>query len=161
MQTAVDWIRSAFVLYFLMMIVLYFSAGESYKKFIRFFMGLVLALTLISPVLRLFGKTDALRDGISYERFRQTIEEAQLDVTYMEEKETAVYRRHYERALEKQFLQAAKEKQLGIHAVRVTLGDDFVPRQVCIQAEAVGDGELLKDYLCSVYELEERAVRVE
>ena len=79
MQTLIDWIRSILILYFLMMIVLYFTAGESYKKFIRFFMGLVLALTLLVPVLTLFGKKDALWEGITYEAYRQSLEEAQCD----------------------------------------------------------------------------------
>ena len=79
MQTLIDWIRSILILYFLMMIVLYFAAGESYKKFIRFFMGMVLALTVLRPVLAVFGKEEALQEKITYEAFRQSMEEAQFD----------------------------------------------------------------------------------
>lgn len=161
MQTFVDWLRSVLVLYFLMMLVLYFAAGDSYKKFIRFFMGLVIALTLLSPLLRLLGKTDALRDGISYERFRQETAQAQLDTSYLEEKEMRLYRSHYEQALETQFLQAAEEKQLGIAAVQVTLDEDFVLAQVNIEEALAGDGAQFKDYLCSVYGIFEEAVFVE
>ena len=114
MQTLTDWIRSILILYFLMMIILYFTAGESYKKFIRFFMGLVLALTILRPVLSLLGKEDALRERIAYESFRQSMEEAQFDFGQMEETENEVYRRQYERALEEQFLEEAQEKLLDI-----------------------------------------------
>ena len=35
MQTLIDWIRSILILYFLMMIILYFTAGDSYKKYVN------------------------------------------------------------------------------------------------------------------------------
>ena len=93
MQTFINWIRSILILYFLMMIIIYFTAGESYKKYIRFFMGLVLALTLLRPVLTLFGKEDALWDGIAYESFRRAMVGARLDLGHMEEVGNEVYRR--------------------------------------------------------------------
>lgn len=161
MQTFVDWIRSILILYFLMMIVLYFSAGESYKKFIRFFMGLVFALTILAPLLRLLGQTDALRDGISYEHFRQNMEEAQLDFSHMEQTEAEIYRRHYEHALEEQFQEIATERLLQIKSIAVTLNDDYEVQQVQIEEELKGDGEALRDYLCEVYGLEKGQVVVE
>ena len=72
MQTLVDWIRCVLILYFLMMIILYFAAGESYKKFIRFFMGLVLALTLMRPAMALLGKEEMLREGIAFDGSKRT-----------------------------------------------------------------------------------------
>lgn len=161
MQSLVDWIRSVLILYFLMMIVLYFSAGESYKKFIRFFMGLVFALTLLAPLLRLSGQTDMLREGISYEQFRQELEEAQLDVSHMEQTQAQVYRRHCERALEEQFGEAAKERLLEIGSITVTLDENYEPEQVRIEEKLAGDGERLRDYLCEVYGLQKGQVVVE
>ena len=161
MQTFVDWIRSVLILYFLMMIVLYFAAGESYKKFIRFFMGLVFALTVMAPLLRLLGQTDALREGISYEHFRQNMEEAQLDFSHMEQAQAQVYRSRYERALEEQFAQIAEERLWQIRRITVTLNENYEPQQVCIEEALKGDGDLLRDYLCEVYGLEKGQVVVE
>ena len=161
MQTFINWIRSILILYFLMMIIIYFTAGESYKKYIRFFMGLVLALTLLRPVLTLFSKEDALWDGIAYESFRQTMEEAQLDFGHMEQVENEVYRRQYERALEEQLLEVAKEKLLDIEAVTVSLNAEFEPEQVIIREGLYGDGEKLRSYLIDVYGLGEGQVLVQ
>lgn len=161
MQSLVDWIRSVLILYFLMMIVLYFSAGESYKKYIRFFMGLVFALTIAAPLLRLFGQTDALRVGISYEDFRQSVEEAQLDLSHMEQTQAQVYRRHYEQALEEQFAEAANERLLQIDRITVTLDENDEPEQVRIEEKMTGDGEQLRDYICDVYGLQKGQVVVE
>ena len=85
MDALLGWIRNLLLVYFLLMIVLHFSAGKSYQKFIRFFMGLVLVLLLLGPFLRIFDRDDTLKNEISYETFRQNVEVAQLDFAYMEE----------------------------------------------------------------------------
>ena len=161
MQTLIDWIRSILILYFLMMIVLYFAAGESYKKFIRFFMGMVLALTVLRPVLAVFRKEEALRESITYESFRQSMEEAQIDFGQMEETENEVYRRQYERALEKQFSEDAQEKLLDIERITVSLDSNYELEQVTIREGLYGDGEALKSYLIEVYGLKEGQVLVQ
>ena len=161
MQTLTDWIRSILILYFLMMIILYFTAGESYKKFIRFFMGLVLALTILRPALSLLGKEDALRERITYESFRQSMEEAQFDFGQMEETETEGYRRQYERVLEEQFLEEAQDKLLDIEDISVLLNGDYEPERVAIREGLPGDGETLKSYLIEVYGLKEGQVFVQ
>lgn len=161
MQTLIDWIRSVLILYFLMMIMLYFTAGESYKKFIRFFMGLVLALTLLSPLMKLFGKEEALLEGIAYESFWQSLEEAQMDFGHWEETEASVYRSHYERALEEQFLSDAKERQLEIKDISVSLSESYEIEQVKIREGLTGDGETFRAYLIEVYGLEEGQVIVQ
>lgn len=160
MQAFIGWIRSILILYFLMMVILYFTAGESYKKFIRFFMGLVLALTLLRPVLKLFGQEEALWENIAYESFRQSLEEAQFDFGRMEETENEVYRRQYEQALEKQFQEEAKEKLLDIEDVTVSLNRDYELEQVIIREGLYGDGEMFRDYLVEVYGLKEGQVLV-
>ena len=161
MQTLTDWIRSILILYFLMMIILYFTAGESYKKFIRFFMGLVLALTILRPALSLLGKEDALRERITYESFRQSMEEAQFDFGQMEETENEIYRRQYERVLEEQFLEEAQDKLLDIEDISVLLNGDYEPERVEIREGLPGDGETLKSYLIEVYGLKEGQVFVQ
>ena len=161
MQTLIDWIRSILILYFLMMIVLYFAAGESYKKFIRFFMGMVLALTVLRPVLAVFGKEEALQEKITYEAFRQSMEEARFDFGQMEEAENEVYRRQYERRLEEQFLADAKEKLLDIERITVSLDSNYELEQVTIREGLYGDGEALKSYLIEVYGLKEGQVLVQ
>ena len=161
MQTLIDWIRSILILYFLMMIVLYFAAGESYKKFIRFFMGMVLALTVLRPVLAVFGKEEALQEKITYEAFRQSMEEARFDFGQMEEAENEVYRRQYERGLEEQFLADAKEKLLDIERITVSRDSNYELEQVTIREGLYGDGEALKSYLIEVYGLKEGQVLVQ
>lgn len=161
MQTLTDWIRAVLILYFMMMIMLYFSAGESYKKFIRFFMGLVLALTILRPLLTLFGKDETLKNSITYESFRQQREEMQFDFGKLEETEHEVCRRQYECALEKQFLEYASEKLLDIDSLTVSLSDDYELVEVTIHEGLYGDGEELRTYLIETYGLKEGQVLVQ
>lgn len=161
MQSLIDWIRSVLILYFLMMIVLYFAAGERYKKFIRFFMGLVLALTLLRPLIQVLGKEETLRESITYEAFRQDLKETQFDVSHLEETEQEIYRSHYERVLVEQFLSEAKERLLEIRDISVAVNEACELEQVTIQEELYGDGETLKKYLMEVYGLEEGQVYVQ
>lgn len=161
MQTLVDWIRCVLILYFLMMIILYFAAGESYKKFIRFFMGLVLALTLMRPAMALLGKEEMLREGIAYESFQQHMEEMQLDFGRMEDAEHEVYQRQYEQALSAQFLTEANEQLLDIEDITVSLSSDYELKQVMIREGIYGDGEVFKRYLVEVYDLKEGQVLVQ
>ena len=161
MQTFIDWIRSILILYFLMMIILYFTAGESYKKFIRFFMGLVLALTVLRPALELFGKDETLRERITYESFRQSMEEVQYDFGHIREEENEVYRRQYERALEEQFLEDAKDQLLDIKEISVSLNEEYELERVTIREGLYGDGETLRNYLIEVYGLKKGQVFVQ
>ncbi|MDD7642698.1 MAG: stage III sporulation protein AF [bacterium] len=161
MQIFNNWIRSMLILYFLMMIMLYFTAGESYKKFIRFFMGLVLALTLLRPVLSVFGKEEELQESILYESFSQRMEEAQLDFGRMEKAGNEIFLRQYERTLEEQFSEAAEEKLLDIEDITVSMNGDYELEQVIIREGLNGDGETLRSYLIEVYGLKEGQVLVQ
>ena len=161
MEFFCGWIKN--IAFFLVMVtaVIQLIPDNSYRKYIRFFMGLVLALTLLRPVLRMLGKEDAFRDGIAYEAFRQDMEEAQFDLGYLEETEQEMYRRHYERALEQQFMADAEEKQLEIRAVGVSMDEAFEVERVTIREELPGDGEILSDYIVNVYGLKKGQVRVQ
>ncbi len=160
MDALLGWIRNLLLIYFLLMIVMHFSAGKSYQKFIRFFMGLVLVLMLLGPFLRIFDRDDTLKNEISYETFRQNVEVAQLDFAYMEEQEAEMYRTRYEQLLEQQLQECAKEQLLAIRAVHVRLDENYEVREVVIEEGLPGDGETFCAYLMNVYGWEREAIKV-
>jgi hypothetical protein len=141
------------ILYFLMMILLYFTAGSSYQKLIRFFMGLVMLLTIVTPLLGLFGNGEQLSDLIhveSYQQYLQELSGSSQNFSVGEQYD----RSYYEKVLEQQFLADAREKEFGIRAVEVSLNDAYEPEQVRIFEETAGDGEQFRIYLEDVYGLE-------
>jgi hypothetical protein len=137
-----------------MMILLYFTAGSSYQKLIRFFMGLVLLLTMAAPLLRLFDGEGQLMDLVSAESFQLYLQDASESSQHLEETEKQYSKSYYERVLEQQFLSDAAEKGFEIRTVEVSLNDDYEPEQVRIFAETDGDGECFRTYLMETYGLE-------
>ena len=57
------WIRDIAFYTILMTVVLHLLPEESQKKYVRFFMGIVLMLVVLSPLLSAAGLSDTL-DGI-------------------------------------------------------------------------------------------------
>ncbi len=54
--------------------VLQMIPGESYKKYIRFFVGMILILMLVSPIFKLFGISDF--QSKEYQKELKKIEDA-------------------------------------------------------------------------------------
>ena len=71
-----DWIEN--IAFYLVIVVaaLHMVPGESYKKYIRFFVGMILILMLVGPILKLWGMSEFPKE--EYERRLQEIEE-QMD----------------------------------------------------------------------------------
>ena len=61
------WIRDIAFYTILMTVVLHLLPEESQKKYVRFFMGIVLMLVVLSPLLSAAGLSDTL-DGIYAEQ---------------------------------------------------------------------------------------------
>ncbi len=76
-----EWIQN--LAFYLVMVtaVLHAVPGESYKKYVRFFTGLVLILMMLTPLLKIFGSDidiAGLYDKEGYDRrLEEFIEDAQ------------------------------------------------------------------------------------
>ena len=58
MDALCGWIRQIAYIMVLTTVILQMAAGKQYQKYIRMYTGIILALVMMTPVLRLFG-TDA------------------------------------------------------------------------------------------------------
>lgn len=65
------WIQNAAFYLILVTTVMQLVPNEEYKKYIRFFTGLVLVLMLLGPLLKLFGEEDALSKIYSHEAYEE------------------------------------------------------------------------------------------
>ena len=70
-----QWIRNLAFYLVLATAVIQVIPGSDYKKYIRFFTGLVLVIMMMTPVLKLFGMEDSLKDYYNYAEYRWKIEE--------------------------------------------------------------------------------------
>lgn len=81
------WIQNLVCYLIIFTAVMEIIPGESYKKYIRFFYGLVMILVLMTPVLKLAGMEQSFADvyhSYEYEQEKREIEEQEK---YFEEVE--------------------------------------------------------------------------
>ena len=71
-----DWIENIAFYLVIVVAVIHMVPGESYKKYIRFFVGMILILMLAGPILKLWGMSEFPKED--YERRLREIEE-QMD----------------------------------------------------------------------------------
>lgn len=89
LDTVYSWMKNTAFYLVIMTAVLEVLPGNTYKKYVRFFTGLVLILLVLSPVLKWTGTVDTFRFEYKQqeEKFRAEMER-QLD--FEEEREESV-----------------------------------------------------------------------
>lgn len=75
-----QWIENVAFYMIIMVAVMQMIPGESYKKYIRFFVGMILILMLMTPILKLFGMSD-----FQNAEYQKELEEIENAAKYMEE----------------------------------------------------------------------------
>lgn len=60
-----SWIKCLAIFYILLTMLLHLVPTEKYQRYVRFFMGLVLMVMLVTPVLSLLEKSRQLPDSFS------------------------------------------------------------------------------------------------
>lgn len=69
-----QWIENIAFYMVIVVAVMQMIPGESYKKYIRFFVGMILILMLTGPILKIFGMTDF--QNTEYQKELEEIENA-------------------------------------------------------------------------------------
>lgn len=75
------WIENITFYMVIMVAVLHMVPGEAYKKYIRFFVGLILILMLANPILKIWGLADHTK--IEYEKQLQEMREVMSSGEYI------------------------------------------------------------------------------
>ena len=68
-----DWIENIAFYLVIVVVVLHMIPGESYKRYIKFFVGMILILMLSGPILKLWGINEFPKK--EYEKRMKEIEE--------------------------------------------------------------------------------------
>lgn len=74
-----EWLRSIAYFMIFVAILMHVIPGQSYRKYIRFFTGILLVLLLMTPVMRLVGMGKdflSIYNGSAYEEELKKIEDA-------------------------------------------------------------------------------------
>lgn len=119
------WVKNLVCFYLLLTVVLHLLPQKSYRKYVRFFAGMLLSILVVSPILALLGNEEALRTKISQAEFFQDMDNIKLDTEHLEMVQKEAYLREYERALEMDVSRMVELKQLVPQNVEVRLTEDY------------------------------------
>lgn len=101
-----SWIKCLAIFYILLTMLLHLVPTEKYQRYVRFFMGLVLMVMLVTPVLSLLEKSRQLPD--SFSGLYQQEEQKRLELE-MENLQKTCWKQEWRSSLEKIFWKVCKE----------------------------------------------------
>ncbi len=75
MQEILNMVRYVAVFYLLEQMVLNLLPGKMYERYVRFYLGLLLVLLLLQPVLRIFRLTEQMDAAALVQELEQEVEQ--------------------------------------------------------------------------------------
>lgn len=86
-----EWIRNIAFYMILVMVVIQILPDSSYKKYVRFFTGLVLILLMATPVLKIFGMDTSISELYQNESYENEIQKIEDATNYLHNIDAAGY----------------------------------------------------------------------
>lgn len=166
MDAALNWMKEFLIIYFILTILMHLSAADQYKKYLKFFSGMILLLILIKPVLRLTGNSGRLEALISYEAFWEQLDGMGQSTKKLEYLQNSHYIQKYEQAMADGIMQGLQEQQIAVRKVEVDLTDVYEVQAVYVwldKKEGQEDADTRKglyQYLQDAYQLEGQQIVV-
>ena len=158
MEWLARWVRNlAFYFIFLSVLMNVIPQGEE-RKYIRFFMGLLLMVMLITPMLSILEKAKTLPE--SFSSLYQQEEKKRLTLD-LENLQKSLLEKGVEEQLEKNIPESLKKKGIEVTACKVHIEGELL--KACLWTKAVPDGELergIKDELAANWGIREENCEV-
>lgn len=164
MQDILSWIKEFLVIYLVLTILTHLAASDQYKKYLRFFSGIVLLLTLVTPVLRIFGEDGWLEAMVSNEAFLEELDSVRKDAQKLEFIQNSHFIQKYEQAVAQDIQNQAKAQGLPAGQVQVSLTDNYEISHILIQIDTSKGHDFnnaakqFSDFLKQTYGLKEHQV---
>ncbi len=140
MEIVYTWVKNIVCFYIFMNIVIHLLPRESYRKYVRFFSGMLLMILVAAPVLSVLGQEEALMQKISQAGFFQELDNIKLDTAHLEQTQKKAYVREYERAIEMDVGQIAEGKGLQPLRVEVHLSEDYQVESIAMEVSMAEEG---------------------
>ncbi len=81
-----EWIQNIAFYLVLVTAVVHMMPDSDYKKYIRFFTGLVLILLILTPILKIFRMDDWITDIYKSEDYKEQIKKMETSAEYLKDK---------------------------------------------------------------------------
>ena len=142
-----SWIKCLAIFYILLTMLIHLVPTGKYQRYVRFFMGLLLMVMLITPMLSILEKAK------QEEKKRLTLDLENLQKSLLE--------KGVEEQLEKNIPESLKKKGIEVTACKVHIEGELL--KVCLWTKEVPDGELergIKDELAANWGIREENCEV-
>ena len=146
MGKLLEWMRGIVLLFFLLTALLYFIPRDVYKKYIRFFMEMVLVLAILLPVMKLFYGEDPFRKMVHYDEFWQELSNLKTDMEHMEYLQNEYYAEQYEQEIGADIKSMADEYGYETKEVQVSLDADYAIGQITLRVKPKEEAKALADF---------------
>ena len=74
MEAVLEFVNNYFLLSFIMYLISYLSPKEQYRRYIQFFLGILMAVVLFRPILTWDFTPDKIKDAVEWEAISSEIE---------------------------------------------------------------------------------------
>lgn len=154
-EDVLNYVRSFFVLFLLMKVLLFFIPKSEFSKYISFFSGVILVIGILHPMLQLLDMDEAWLRSVYDNTFEKQALEASLNATKSEAGNNAIYHQQMKALVESEIQKQMQAEGMCVEAVEVELTEDYqVNRISVVAAEEKEEGDaLLRAYLQTEYRL--------
>ena len=135
MDSIYGWIKNIICFYIFITVILHLLPKENYRKYVRFFTGMLLVILVMNPVLSLLGKEEVVIRKISQAGFFQELDNLKMDTEHLEQSQKKVYMREYERAIALDVNGMAVRKQLNPLQTKVRLSGEYQVESIALEVE--------------------------
>lgn len=139
MEIIYGWVKNIVCFYIFMAIILHLLPQESYRKYVRFFSGMLLTILVVAPALSLFGKEEALMQKISQAGFFQELDNVKMDTKYLEQTQKKAYVKEYEKAIEMDVSQIAEGREMQVVWAKVQLSEEYQVESIRMEVALSGE----------------------
>ena len=80
-----EWIENIAVYMVIITVAMQMVPNNSYKKYIRFFTGLILIIMMSGPILKIFGMEQDLKEFYKSAEYEQKVKEIEGATKYLED----------------------------------------------------------------------------
>lgn len=164
MEKLLEWIKGIVLLFFLLSALLYFVPRDVYKKYIRFFMELILVLAILLPVMKVLYDGDSFEKMVHYDEFWQQMDNLQMDVEHMEYIQNEYYVEEYEKSVEEDIGNMVQEYGYEASETEVKLNESYEIESIALTVKkaesAEGDFDAMKETVLDFYQVGDKNLKI-
>lgn len=147
MEAVLEWMKGIVILFVVLTALLWLVPKEQYKKYIRFFMELLIVLAVIRPVTGLIDFDGTFDEKIQNSQFMQEMENLRLDTTKLDFMQQDYRKSEYETVIAQDIRSMAEGKAYTVQEIEVSLSEQYELDTVVLtlaaaQEEEAADGEV-------------------